>query len=233
MQIFFQDYFGSSLWQALVRPNRPHHHSCWFGYTFQWTIFNTHSCSPFSAIINTSTTALTKVMTTSLRNIMASTNLECRSSVTYCFNEHSCQGRTKKSSNALEDQIFRQLYTKWWERTPLLPFLSINTFFLFMVMVLVMISPWFSITCPAVMMPKAAGRRLRPRTETSSGEVAAIHAWVFFWWLWWIETDSDGLKLIQMDWNRFRWIETRSDGLKDNLMDWRRIRSIETDSDGS
>ena len=56
------------------------------------------------AIININTTALTKVMTTTLRNIMASTNLECRSSVTYCFDEHSCQGRTKKSSNALGEQ---------------------------------------------------------------------------------------------------------------------------------
>ena len=32
-------------------------------------------------------------------------------------------------------------------------------------------------TWPAVMMPKAAGRRLRPRMETRRGEVAAIHAW--------------------------------------------------------
>ena len=47
------------------------------------------------AIININTTALTKVMTTTLRNMMASTNLECGSSVTYCFDEHSCQGRTK------------------------------------------------------------------------------------------------------------------------------------------
>ena len=98
---------------------------------------------------------------------------------------------------------------------PFLPFVSIITFYWQCVP-----CPWFLITCPAVMMPKAAGRRLRPRTETSSGEVAAIHAWVNFLWLWWIETDSDGLKLIQMDWIGFRWNETESHGLKENQIDW-------------
>ena len=33
------------------------------------------------------------------------------------------------------------------------------------------------LTWPAVMMPNAAGRRLRPRMETRRGEVAAIQAW--------------------------------------------------------
>ena len=93
-----------------------------------------------SAIINTNTTALTKVMTTSLRNIMASTNLECRSSVTYCFDEHSCQGRTEKSSNALEEQIFRHFFTQNAENERRFIAFRINYhLFLFMVMVSVMI----------------------------------------------------------------------------------------------
>ena len=102
---------------------------------------------------------------------------------------------------------------------PFLPFVSIITFYWQCVP-----CPWFLITCPAVMMPKAAGSRLSPSTETSSGEVAAIHAWVNFLWLWWIETDSDGLKLIQMDWIGFRWNETESHGLKENQIDWNRFR---------
>ena len=76
-------------------------------------------------------------MTTTLRNMMASTNLECRSSVTYCFDEHSCQGRTKKSSNALEEQIIPHFLTQNDENES--HYAKYHLFILFMVMVLVRI----------------------------------------------------------------------------------------------
>ena len=82
-------------------------------------------------MISANTTALTKVMTTTLRNIMASTNLEGGSSVTYCFDEHSCQGRTKKSSNALVEQIFRHSLHKMLKtNADLLPF-NYHLFFIY------------------------------------------------------------------------------------------------------
>ena len=175
-------------------------------------------------------------MATTLRNMMASTNLERRSAVTYCFDEHSCQGRTKKSSNALEEQTCLHFLTWWWKGT------SRDAIFAFRINYHFLLA-----MCPMSMVfdhlsrsHDAKGRWEEVEAENRDKQwgggcypCLGVLIMVRMDWNWfrWIESDSDGLKQIQIDWNGFRWIETDSDGLKWAHMNWNTITWIEGESD--